>query len=1158
MNIANQFQTMHPFRVCAGALCLLLCAAPAYGQTADGTVTGIVSDPSQAPVPSAKVTATNPATGVHTQSETSGAGVYRISVPPGRYELSVEAAGFKTAVRQNMDVIVNETIRLDVGLEMGALSETVTVSAEVSQLQSETSDLGMAIRPQVVVDLPLSSPGMRRMLDTFTLLIPGVNPGRAGTVLAWNIGGQWTVNGSQEDSKEILFDGVSMGKQHSAGRLWDESPPPDSIQEFKMLTGSYSAEFGRSGGGVISFSTRSGTNELHGSAYDFWRNEALHARGFFAPFKTADRQNEFGVNAGGPVIIPKLYNGRNRTFIFAFYNGQRWNTASANTLYTVPLPAYLGGDYSQWKNADGSGRLIYDPLTNSPDGKGGVMRTQFPGNIIPASRISPISAKIATFLPAATFNQQANNYVGVNRTLSNDDRGEFKLDHIVNDKQRFFILFSRGDFARDGSGPYPNKALSGFNQRLDTGTVIRFSYDYTITPRLMNHFAAGLNRDFENYGSTSIGQGWDARLGITGVGNPNSSFPLISFGSAVDYGASLSNPAHALQGEQSMIFTDTVSLVKGKHSLRLGADFRKYQYNGRVFHYENGSFNFGANETSLPDSSNRPATGNGVASFLLGAVDSAQSAFVTTTLGYRSPYLAAFVQDDYKITRKLTLNLGLRYEVPVPMSEAANRLSLFDPTAPNPAAGNLPGALTFAGTCSGCSGWTRIAKTDYKEFGPRVGFAMQLTQNTVMRGGYGIFYSAAGASMESGAGTDFILGYNALPTPSSTDGGITPAFYWKNGFPQNFQYPPVISPSFANGTNVSDYVRPDDGRAPYVQNWHFGIQRQITPNLLLDVGYVATKGTRLSSSHLRINQLAPSFASLGPLLTAAINSPQAIAAGIKSPYPGFTGSVNQALRPFPQYLTITDPSETLGMSTYNSLQVLVSKRYSAGLHFTVSYTWSKRIDDASIDQVNVSNPGPMDAYNLKVEKSLSLDDAPHILTIGYSYELPFGSGKRFLSRAGIEQKVLGGWQVAGMNRYQSGLPLSISGGNLLNIFSGNRPTYISGQPMRTPVSTGNFDPAVDVYLNSAAFSNGPLYGFGNLSRTVGVRGFPFLDESMGLIKKLPIRDRASIEFRAEFYNILNRVVFASPTTSISSASFGRVSAQSNNPRQGQLALRLSW
>jgi hypothetical protein len=1143
------------------ALWLLIEAGLIYGQTTNGTITGIVTDPTDAIVAAAKVTAVNRDTGRRTQAETTASGIYTISLLPGRYDLSVEHSGFKTAVREGVEVSVNQTTRLDLRLEVGSLAERVTVTAEAPLLQSDTSETGMVVTPKAVLDFPLSTPGQRRMADTFTLLVPGVNTGTGGgggsAFLAWNMGGQWTSNGSQRDSKEVLYDGISMGKQHSEGRLWAESPPPDAIQEFKMLTGSYSAEFGRSGGGIVNLTMRSGTNEFHGDAYDFLRNDALHARGFFAPTKVKDRQNEFGVTVGGPVVLPRLYNGRNRTFLFAFYNGLRWSTASANALYTIPLPSFLRGDFSQWKNADGSVRFIYDPLTNAPDGRGGVTRTQFPGNIIPASRISPISARIAALLPTPTFNRQSNNFLGVNTTICDDNRGQFKLDHIINDNQRISVLYSRGVFVRDGAGPLPARYLSGFTTRNEPATVARFSHDYTITPRMVNHFSAGLNRDFEGTGTTSIGEGWDAKLGITGVGNVNAAFPFINFGSAVDYGPSLSGEAHAVQGEQSMIFTDTLSWVKGKHSLRFGGDFRKYQYNGNVLHREHGSFTFGIGETALPDSPNRALTGNSTASFLLGAVDSATSLFATTTLGYRAPFYALFVQDDYKVTRRLTLNLGLRYEVPVAMSEVANRLSLFDPTLPNPGVGGRPGALTFAGNCSGCSGWTHIANTDFKEFGPRIGFAMQLLHNTVVRGGYGIFYAAAGASTESGAGTNLILGYNAQPTPSSTDTGITPAFYWDNGFPQNFQHPPVISPSFANGTSISNYVRPDDGRAPYIQNWHFGIQHQITANLLLNVDYVGSKGTRLASSHLRPNQLPPSYLALGPVLTQGVTSAGAVAARIAAPYPGFTGSVNQALRNFPQYLTIVDPLETLGMSTYNSLQLLLQKRYSVGLHFTVAYTWSKKIDDGSADQVNSGNPGPMDAYNVRLEKSLSVDDSTHILAIGYSYEFPVGAGKRFLTH-GIAEKILGNWQLAGMNRYQSGFPLAIGGGNALPIFSGNRPTYVYGQPIRTSVSPGDFDPARNVYLNAAAFNNGPLYGFGNVSRTTGARGFPLFDESAVLIKKLPIRERVSLEFRAEFYNIFNRVVFSSPTTGITSPSYGVVSSQSNNPRQGQLALKLNW
>ncbi|MGH9631923.1 MAG: TonB-dependent receptor domain-containing protein, partial [Bryobacteraceae bacterium] len=535
--------------------------------------------------------------------------------------------------------------------------------------------------------------------------------------------------------------------------------------------------------------------------------------------------------------------------------------------------------------------------------------------------------------------------------------------------------------------------------------------------------------------------------------------------------------------------------------------------------------------------------------------------YPTISIGNRFQYYSAFFQDDFKVARRLTLNLGLRYEVAVPVREVTDRQSYFDATLPNPRAGGRPGALAFTGTGPGRTGNPNLPiKTDYRNWGPRIGLAFQINDRTVLRTGYGIFYGLAGAATENALGTRLQLGYNAQPNFVALDpNGVQPAFYWQNGLPPVDPAPPVIDSSFANNQSISNWVRAEDGRPPYIQNWHFGIQRQITNSLMVEVAYVGTKGTRLTSSNMRINQLHPDLMRMGLQLGLDVNSQAARDAGFQPPYAGFIGTVAQALRPFPQYFDITAPMETLGHSTYNSLQVQVQKRYAQGLNFSVAYTFSKKITNAGESQVGEQNAGPMDFYNLSLDKSLSYNDLPHVLAIGYAYELPIGEGKRYLNiRTPVLSHLISGWQISGMHRYQSGPPLRISGGFSTGIFSPNRPTYVPGQEVRTDVGAGDFDPARDLWLNINAFSNGERFQFGDVPRTIPERSFPFFDESIGLLKKTQFGETVQLEFRAEFYNVLNRVNFAPPERNINSAAFGRVGSQLGSPRQGQLGLRLSF
>jgi hypothetical protein len=497
----------------------------------------------------------------------------------------------------------------------------------------------------------------------------------------------------------------------------------------------------------------------------------------------------------------------------------------------------------------------------------------------------------------------------------------------------------------------------------------------------------------------------------------------------------------------------------------------------------------------------------------------------------------------------------LRYEIYTPRYEAHDNLASFSPTLPNPAAGNILGAIEYLGSGPNRSGLHSFADTDYHNFGPRLGLAYALNDKTVIHAGWGIYFAPGNADTDLRESQSYNYGFSASPAYATSNAGFTPAFNWNAGFPTNFALPPLISPTVANGSNVLT-MYPGDGRPPYFQNWNFDLQREVAGHILLDAAYVGVKGTRLGTDLINLNQVNSSYLGLGSLLTQSITSPQAVAAGIPVPYPGFTGSVAQALRPYPQYLNIQDLANPNGNSTYNSLQLKAQKRISFGLTAIAAYTWSKSLSDGEI----AAGGGPVgeDFYNRKNDKSISQDDVPQAFALSYVYELPFGPGQRFLKKPGATGKIVGGWTFTGIQQYSVGTPIVLSATNTLPIFNlGQRPNVVSGVPLENNLS--NFDPNVDRYINLEAFSVPAAYTFGNAARAyTNLRNPNTLNESFGLIKRTALTEKVSLTFRAEFFNAFNRVVFGSPASNVSASNFGVISSQGNTPRQGQVALRLDF
>ncbi len=835
------------------------------------------------------------------------------------------------------------------------------------------------------------------------------------------------------------------------------------------------------------------------------------------------------------MLLPKLYNGKNRTFFHFVWSGFRFRQGALNELYTLPTAAMRNGDFS------GVNRPIYDPATTRTDASGNFIRDQFPGNMIPASRFSRVSRNSLPFIPGVSNPNLTLNYQAVGARTFDRDQYNVKVDHNFSDRQRFNVYYYQNS-QNDVGAAQLEGPLSPARATQRPGVWIRLNHDSVISATMLNNFRAGFTREPERFQRTNVNEDWPTKLGLTGINTgPGNVFPRVTFTDGLTNWSDETKNA----GEQvnnTYQFADTLSVVTGKHTLKFGMDARWLQTNGADPFDQQGIFRFSNLETALPAS--RANTGHAFASYLLGLTNSAQANFLFVVPANRYRYLAFFAQDDWKITRRLTLNLGLRYDIFFPRTEKYGNFSGFDPLLPNPGAGNLPGAVAFLGEGPGRdNSRSSFANTDYKNLGPRVGFAYALGDKTVLRGGYGIYYAAGNATTGLRCSQCFIFGFNAAPAYQSPDAGITPALRWDNGFPADYPRPPFINPTVQNRSNVN-MIGVEDGRAPYFQNYSFGIQRELA-GTVFDVSYVGVKGTRLGTGLFgNVNQVDSRYLAQGALLTQPITSPQAVAAGFRPPYAGFTGSVAQALRPYPQYLNVENRSNPNGNSTYHALQVKVEKRMRAGLTFLGSYTWSKNISDGDI--MAGGGPGGQDFYNRRLEKTISTNDVPHVAAISALYELPVFRTNKWL----------GGWTLTGIAQYQAGRPIALTANNTLPLFNNTlRPDVVIGQTKEAAFA----DPATDYWINRAAFASPAPLRFGTSARAyTDLRAPAFLNESLGLIKRTNLTERLLLPCRAEFFNVFNRTVFAAPNANVNNLQFGRISGQANSPRQGQVALRLEF
>ena len=1249
----------------------LLMVGSAIAQSDRGTIAGSVLDSSGAAVGGASIMITGADTGNTYKTASTAEGVYRVAdIQTGRYNIRVQAPGFKVSHQQGVSIQISTTTALNIILEPGNVQEEITVVADAPTLQTESSDIGTVVGTKQIEDLPLAlnSTGQSfvRSPETFVFLTPGTaGPGTNSDHAAAGIY-ESKLSGGQNFGTEILLDGVSVVRSDSGAAFDQTAPTVEALTEFKVTTSMPSAEYGRTSGGIESFTTKSGSNRYHGSIFELFRNEALDAFSWNTDFanaqivqanqaagcnhttipctplnpKARDRQNDFGGSLGGPVRIPHLYNGRDKTFFFFAWEQYRNRRGLTNDILTLPTAAERGGDFSALLGSPATITVngvstpvinpctgqqvmtgqIFDPSTTRVVG-GQTCRMPFAGNKI-TTGMSAVAGKVLGYLPGTNLiGTPANGNAGLNNNYQNPTsldhvvttETSFRIDEDLTNKSKMFFSYSSREQSYLNSNNFDLPAPltpGGEYYNYYFTHYLRYGWDYFATPSVLNHFTVGFNRVYTASKAPSVnGTDWDQALGITGASGQV--FPEFQFaGSPFGIGYSqLSTQNYSIQVPNALIVADSVSLTKGRHSLRLGFEWRSYQYSVLSQSQTSPQYNFSNNETSFAPVAQQPGatlTGDPFASFLLGQPDQEQLTVFSHYPRWNQNYYATYVQDDFKARHDLTLNLGLRWDVDTPRHEASGAQSVFSPTTVNSASPGQLGAFVYGKSATG-------ANTYFKDFGPRIGFAYSpnFMPGTVIRGGYSIYYAAL---VYSDFGGSLTSGSTANPNFKNLD-NFTPVQSLDAGFPAYTPPSNIQNPTLNVFTqNTVDYVAPSYGRPGMVQNWDLEFQHQIARDLILSIGYVGQHATRLLSDLAQTNTPNPVYNSLGAELEYQVdgsdgkNGPAILhSLGITVPSwftPGWgSGStqnvIGQLLRPFPQYGAITTSCclENLGQSTYNALETKLERRFHNGLNLLASYTFSKTITDADSSfstetGFNSNVFGAQNPYNLKGEKAVSYQDIPQTFVLSYLYELPVGPGKKYLTH-GVASKVLGGWQVSGIQRYQSGSPTVINEYATANPFStGNYRYSLIGSPLPshlaqwTPAqnsswnsgcvetANGMFTPASatnPVTANCSAFEDpsktsfaaGGGYVFGNIPSVVSWWRSPgYKNEDFSVIKRTTIREGQVLMFKLDIPNAFNRHVFGAidgnPTDPFFGVPGGGGHAVINAPRTLQATLRYEF
>ena len=1126
-----------------------------------GSIQGTVLDPSGAPVPGATVTATNVATGVQTVRQTTESGVYAlIPLQPGEYRVTVQLDGFQTFARDGIIVDALGVVGLNATLQVGNITQEVVVTAEAPPLATADARLGQTIRNEVYTALPLvMNTGGPRDPTAFMFIMPGVQGiGRWGNVM-----------GGQDFSTDMYVEGIPITNAvvQGEGRNLSFGISVEAIDQFQVETSGSAVTF--NGQGASNYVVKSGTNVFHGSGFEYFRHKALDAKGYFASTKPDDNQHEYGGTLGGPIA-------RNRMFFFVAYDGYRDRRQSASTLQSLPTLAQRNGDFSALPV------VIYDPLTTRPNPNGtGFVRDPFPGNRIPADRISPISRSFQSFLPEPTNSSLQNNYLGGNLPIGfNNVSVTTKIDLKGTERQQGSVLFSHGKRSqatayRGSTLPLPY-AVTRWVEEIPTSAQVK--HTYVLGSQWVNQVAVGFSRLAVPIENATIDGQYPIKAGLRGLppGEADSSFPEVSFAGP--------NAPAGWRGTDARAFTEylnnytlqnNLSWTHGRHTTTFGIQAQRMDADERERTYGSlAMFGFSNNQTAgfTPTGTLNTATGNAYASFLLGELNSTTviEDSVAATSGRFYTY-AFWAQDDFKLRPNLSLNLGLRYDIMKPYTEIYDRWSFMDPNVPNPAVGGYPGAIVFAGDGPNSCGCRTPIRTYYGAVGPRLGLAYTLNDRTVLRTSYGINYTRRGAvggraGARNGTG---LLGYSANASFPSPD-QHSPAYNWNNGVPA-YPPPPFFDPSlnagFVTGRPTGGSVTYGDpeigGRMPRYQNWNAGFQYALHSTITVGASYAGSRGDFLDGPKRGFysNQLDPKYLVLGNLLTqqataANLAAARAIVPGIGLPYANFSGTIAQMLRPFPQYSGVTDVYGNIARSNYHSLQFTAEKRRSDdGLTLSFNYTFSRTEDNLSARTM----------YDIAQDWAVGANDQPHIWNAIVVYNVPFGAEGRAGSANPVVRAIVRDWQISGITQFRSGRPLGSIGAtcNLPSAgtcYADFNPSF-SG-PVRINGDYGDGDvlgPNPPTYIDRAAFQSPAPFTFGDTPRTLAhdLRNPSSFNQDLSVRRDFPVgRVRLGLGF--DVFNLFNNVVFGGIQTNITNANFGRVSSQANTPRVGQVKVRLEF
>jgi hypothetical protein len=1147
----------------AAPLLLLLLLSSAVAHAQSSAVSGHVADSAGSPVQGAVVDIASTTTNEIHQVQTNGEGYFQFPpLSPGSYVVHASAPTFAKVTVDNVKLEVGGPRAIDLTLTPLSQTQSVTVTATAPELITDHPDRGNVIESQFVQNTPLNIRNPLQLVN-FAQGVTAFSAESGNNDQSQAYTNTFRINGGKLSTTESLLDGAANTTWYDYNAV-AAVPQVDAIQEFKVLTTAYAPEWGRTSGGIVTFASRSGTNQFHGSVFEYLRNSLLDANSYNANAahtpKPHFQRNQFGYALGGPVRIPHLYNGHDRTFFFATYEGLRQSQAGS-FLGTVPTALERTGDFSQTRDSNGNLIVIYDPRTTMPDpsapaGTTRYIRTAFPNNQIPSQYLNTTGVNILNKYPmpnrAGQGASSVNNYFSNATTASTQNTVDFRLDHKFNETHSIFgrfDWFQRNNIFPD---PYGNGlSYEPGRQRLP-GYNIMLDHTWVLTPSIVfeHHFLYAhqeSNRVPESLGYNPTQLGFDPSVttGLRAV-----SFPLVTATRISPIG-----PNGGLEKDFGTVYqyAAAISQLKGKHSLKYGFDFRQFPTGLNIAQEvtvaATSNFTGGPNPQAVTGDS-----GSGIADLLLGT-GTVSSGF-NPAYNYGHPYFAWYAQDEYHATPKLALTYGLRYSLEPPDSEIKNQYIYLDLASPSP----LNAQVTSLGALNGGAGFvgvngkgSRIQTTQYKNFDPRIGFAYRWDEQTVVRAGFGIFH-APPADLANAS-----IGFAAVTTskPAAAN-GVTPLFNMTSPFPQGLTQPTGNSLGLSTYVGQSLSGLPRQQQISYSEQWSLDVQRQLPRNFVVTLGYVGNNGLHLYVP-FNYNQLPDADLALGSQLLASVPNPfYGVITDKTSILSAPTVQYGQLLRPHPQFQNLTATQTGAGKSTYHALQLAVEHRFSSGLALLFAYTHSKMIDNVG----DYFNSNQFQDNNCpSCDRSISGQDLADVIRLSGQYELPFGGGKPFVNQGWLAP-VLGGFTVGSFFTYDDGLPVALTSPNFSNSFGGGSGTSmrpdVTGAPIAPPggrqIKNGG------LYFNPAAFKPTPSFQFGNAARYISdIRTPGTLNWDMLAAKRMSLGEPFALDFRVEFFNAFNRVQFAGPNTSISSTSFGEIFlSQTNNPREIQAGLRLSF